>query len=331
MSIQLPDREVIMEQSKKRPSEIFAAEKVEFEQAKEKYRNAIRQVRPLADLDKLPTPPVNRAAYSDRMAWLMAQMAKLAYTPFEEEDGLGIEQLEYALQSGWFNLMKTFNKKGTQAFLAKNDEFAVLSFRGTQPTKWEDVRTDLRALKQKTVEGKVHKGFKEAFDDVRDELFNIVEKSIGKDLPLYITGHSLGAALATVATQELEEKFHDLIAACYTFGSPRVGDGKYEKSIKAPVYRIVNTTDIVTLVPFFLGTFVHVGDARYLSRRKVDNVYRIYRGIPSFRRTVESIIETLLALFRLNPIAPWIGAHDMTIYIEKLENYAMARNSEMGN
>jgi len=315
-----------MEQNGEKPSEIFLREKVEFEQAKNRYRNVIRQLKPLADLNNLPTPPVNRAAYSDRMAWIMAQMAKLAYIPFEESD-LGMEQLEYSLQSGWFNLMKTFNKKGTQAFLAKNDEFAVLAFRGTQPTRWEDVRTDLRALKQKTIEGKVHRGFKEAFDDVRDEIFDIVDKSIGKDLPLYITGHSLGAALATVATQELEEKFDDLIAACYTFGSPRVGDGKYEKSIKAPFYRIVNTTDIVTLVPLFLGTFVHVGDPRYLSRRKIDGVYRIYRGIPNLRRIFESFLETLLALVRLkNPIGPWIGAHDMTIYIEKLGSYAKARN-----
>jgi len=99
------------------------------------------------------------------MAWTMAHMAKLAYVPFENGD-LGLEQLEYSLQSGWFNLMKTFNKRGTQAFIAKNDEFAVLAFRGTQPTKWEDVRTDLRVLKQKTIEGKVHRGFKNAFDDI---------------------------------------------------------------------------------------------------------------------------------------------------------------------
>jgi hypothetical protein len=314
-----------MNQNKKLPSEIFAKEKEKFEQAKDEYRKVFKQLKPLAELDNLPTPPVNRAAYSDRMAWIMAHMAKLAYTPFEEGD-LGMEQLQYSLQSGWFNLMRTFDKKGTQAFLAKNDEFAVLAFRGTQPTKWEDVRTDLRALKQKTIEGKVHRGFKEAFDLVRDEIFESVDKSIGKDLPLYVTGHSLGAALATVATQELEEEFHDLIAACYTFGSPRVGDGTYEKSIKAPVYRIVNTTDIVTLVPFFLGTFMHVGDPRYLSRRKVNNVYRIYKGIPFVIRTFESIIETLLALFRLNPFSPWVGAHDMTLYIEKLENYAKSRN-----
>ena len=320
-----------MASSSEKPSILFQSEKVKYELAKDEYRKAIRTLKPLAEFNDFPAPPVNRAAYSDRMAWTLATMAKLAYIPFEDGE-LGMEQLEYSLQSGWFNLMKTFNKKGTQAFLAKNDQFAVLSFRGTQPTKWEDVRTDLRALKQKTIEGKVHKGFKEAFDDVRDEIFDIVGKSIGKDLPLYITGHSLGAALATVATQELEEEFDDLIAACYTYGSPRVGDGKYEKSIKAPFYRIVNTTDIVTLVPLFLGTFVHVGDARYLSRRKVDNVYRIYRGIPILRRTFESIIEMLIPLFRLkNPLWPWVAAHGIDFYIEKLENYAKSRNVEIHN
>lgn len=305
--------------------ELFASEQREFDLASEKYRKAFRQFKPLSILESLPTPPIHRAAYSDRMAWILAHMARLAYIKFEESP-LEVERLEYCLQSGWFNLIKTFNKKGTQAFLAKNNEFAVLSFRGTQPNKWEDVRTDLRVLKLKTVDGKVHIGFKSAFDDVKDAITEELRTHLG-EMPLYITGHSLGAALATVAVQEIEEEFNDQVAACYTFGSPRVGDGKYERGIKVPFYRIVNTTDIVTLVPFLLGTFVHVGDTRYLSRRKVNDVYVIYRGIPSLTRAVESLIETLLALFHLsNPIGPWIKAHDMEIYIDKLERYAKSRN-----
>ena len=48
----------------------------------------------------------------------------------------------------------------------------------------------------------------------------------------------------------------------------------------------------------------------------------------SFAGLFESIIETLSALFRLsNPIGPWIKAHDMNIYIEKLESYAKSRNT----
>ena len=309
----------------KQLSELFASEQREFDLAAEKYRKAFKQLKPLSILESLPTPPVHRAAYSDRMAWILAHMARLAYIKFEESP-LEVERLEYCLQSGWFNLIKTFNKKGTQAFLAKNNEFAVLSFRGTQSNKWEDVRTDLRVLKLRTVDGKVHIGFKSAFEDVKDAITEELRKHLG-EMPLYITGHSLGAALATVAVQEIEEEFNDQVAACYTFGSPRVGDGKYERAIKVPFYRIVNTTDIVTLVPILLGTFVHVGDTRYLSRRKVNDVYVIYRGMPSFTRAVESLIETLSALFHLsNPIGPWIKAHDMEIYIDKLERYAKSRN-----
>jgi predicted lipase len=315
-----------MEQNLKRLSELFELEKKDFDLAAEKYRKAYRQLKPLSILENLPTPPINRAAYSDRMAWIMAHMAKLAYIKFEESE-LELERLEYCLQSGWFNLIKTFNKNGSQAFLAKNDEFAVLAFRGTQPDKWEDIRTDIRILKLRTVDGRVHIGFKSAFDDVKDAITEELRKHLGK-MPLYITGHSLGAALATVATQEIEEEFNDLVAACYTFGSPRVGDGKYEKAIKVPFYRIVNSTDIVTLLPFLLGSFVHVGDTRYLSRRKINDVYILYRGLPSFTRLIESILETLLALFHLsNPLGPWIKAHDMEVYIDKLERYAKSRNS----
>jgi triacylglycerol lipase len=314
-----------MEQNAKQLVELFEAEKKEFDLASEKYRKAFRQFKPLSILESLPTPPVHRAAYSDRMAWILAHMAKLAYIKFEESD-LEVERLEHCLASGWFNLIKTFNKNGTQAFLAKNDEFVVLSFRGTQPDKWEDVRTDLRVLKLKTIDGKVHIGFKNAFDDVKDAIVNELRMHKG-EMPLYITGHSLGAALATVAVQEIDEEFHDQVAACYTFGSPRVGDGKYEKAIKVPFYRIVNATDIVTLIPFFLGSFVHVGDTRYLSRRKVNDVYVLYRGMPSFTRLLESILETLLAIVRLsNPLGPWISAHSMDVYIDKLERCARARN-----
>lgn len=315
-----------MEQGKKQLSELFESEKRDFDLATEKYRKALRQLKPLSILDSLPTPPVHRAAYSDRMAWIMAHMAKLAYIKFDEGP-LEVEHLEYCLQSGWFNLIKTFNKNGTQAFLAKNDEFVVLSFRGTQPDKWEDIRTDLRALKLKTVDGKVHVGFKNAFDDVKDAITEELRKHLG-EMPLYITGHSLGAALATVAVQEIEEEFNDQVAACYTFGSPRVGDGKYEKSIKVPFYRIVNTIDIVTMIPFLLGTFVHVGDPRYLSQRKINDVFIIYRGIPFFSRAWDSFLETLSALFHLsNPVSPWINAHNMDIYIDKLERYAKSRNT----
>ena len=57
------------------------------------------------------------------------------------------------------------------------------------------------------------------------------------DLGLYVTGHSLGGALAQRATAALDR---DTLAACYTFGSPRVATLAFDRLDKAPHYRVVN-------------------------------------------------------------------------------------------
>ena len=65
--------------------------------------------------------------------------------------------------------------------------------------------------------------------------------------PLFITGHSLGGALAVVATKKLTHKGG--IAACYTFGAPRVGDEEWTGGFKDPIHRLVNAADCVTMLP----------------------------------------------------------------------------------
>lgn len=265
----------------------------------------------------LLTPPVNRAAYSDRMAWILASMAHLAYDKFEEGDE-AFRLLTAKLESGGFALIKTFNstKTGTQAFLAVNDDYAVLSFRGTEPSRKEDIKTDAMAGKLSTIQGKVHEGFEDAYASVEKDIEKVVKAL--KGFPLYITGHSLGAALATVCTQRLEHTpaYRDQIAACYTFGSPRVGDKHYDLEFKSAIYRVVNTTDIVTVVPLLAMGYIHIGDVRFLGRRDAD----VRRYIPFFYRT----IQFLLTIFKL--FVPLVGDHAITEYRRKLEAIAQDRN-----
>ncbi len=81
--------------------------------------------------ENLLCPPIVRAAYSDRMAWILASMSHIAYDRYENDyDARKIFITK--LESGGFELIKTFNNNetDTQAFLAKNDQFAVLAFRG---------------------------------------------------------------------------------------------------------------------------------------------------------------------------------------------------------
>lgn len=278
----------------------------------------------------LLSPPINRAAYSDRTAWLMALMSKLAYTQFEaatsvdvaiseamtlisgsknpddqESSRVGsfkksalleilkrvagssdreanLKYLEDSLQDLQFSLIKTFSVNipliaDTQAFIAKlsadgRPPFLVLAFRGTEPKKAADIKADLdasahtlgylggpgasrfysaddrslTAAETALPKVKVHPGFWKAFKAVESELLNLLSQDELAQLPLYITGHSLGGALAVVATYSLPS---DRIAACYTYGGPRVGNLQFGQRIKPPVYRVVNASDLVPRVP----------------------------------------------------------------------------------
>jgi hypothetical protein len=259
--------------------------------------------------DNLLCPPITRAAYSDRMAWILACMAHLAYDRFED-NRIARKLFVAKLQGGGFKLVKTFysQETDTQAFLAQSSEgYAVLAFRGTETAKRQDVTIDA--------------GFRVAYDSVAKD----IEKSILKlqNIPLYVTGHSLGAALATVATQRLEHnpRTREIIAACYTFGSPRVGDTHYDMEFKSPIYRIVNTADIVTIIPLLAMGYIHIGDVRFLG--SAEGEFR--RGIPFLRRWY----LFMLTMFKF--FGPIVGDHAIVEYRRKLEAVARKRNKRFGH
>lgn len=228
---------------------------------------------------ELLSPPIRRAAYSDRTAWLMAVMSQLAYLLFENST----DSLKKALSEADFELIKPFNCNGTQAFLAKreSDKMVILAFRGTQKEDPQDIITDLEANFYQDGKGvKIHDGFYRAFQCVESDIKNAVEGL--NEYSLYVTGHSLGGALALIATRALNS---DNLAACYTYGSPKVGDEEFGDEIKPPIYRVVNAYDIVPfspptyifellyLLPWqkvrdfakkFIG-YDHHGDMRYLT------------------------------------------------------------------
>src|SRR6266496_1461246 len=267
--------------------------------------------------ENLLCPPIVRAAYSDRMAWILASMSQIAYDRYENDyDARKIFITK--LESGGFELIKTFNNNetDTQAFLAKNDQFAVLAFRGTELTKFEDVKIDAMASTVSVLQGKVHAGFRVAYESVAKDIEESVLQL--KEMPLYITGHSLGAALATVATQTLEHNPHirEVIAACYTFGSPRVGNSHYDIEFKSPIYRVVNTTDIVTVIPLLAMGYIHIGDVRYLGAK--DGEFQ--RGVPFFHR----LFLFLITIFKF--FSPVLGDHGIAQYRRKLEAIARKRN-----
>ena len=326
-------------------------------------------------------PPTRRAAYSDRTAWLMAELSALAYFRFEPEGenliefasklkGLdddtrirdlladfiksqtalsddGVTQLESKLDIGEFKLVRPFNRGGTQAFLVKreSDKVAVLAFRGTEATDIKDIKADLNAIITTQGGTRIHTGFLKAYEQVRTE----VEEAVAEveDYALYVTGHSLGGALALIATRELKTPN---LAACYTFGSPRVGNSEFGDSIKTPIYRIVNTADIVPRLPPGLAIellvdflrllknvlpaleyvakwlddnvskYRHHGDMRYLTNCKLPDCsdVRLISNI-TFLARLRRLIKNRLSFNR------HISDHGIDQYRRKLAAYADKR------
>src|SRR5262249_15248766 len=117
-----------------------------------------------------------------------------------------------------------FNLGNTQVALLVNEDLrcAVLVFRGT--LGFGHWITDSKVIPVDWVPGagKVHTGFRDALEKVWSRIESRLRNF---PHPVFYTGHSLGAALASVAVARIVmEGRIPRPAALYTFGSPRVGD-----------------------------------------------------------------------------------------------------------
>src|SRR5713226_3811739 len=212
------------------------------------------------DLSPLLNLPLRRAAYSDRTSWYMARCSELAYTHFED----GQEpQLRSDLKELDLEFVCGFAEDKTCAFLACNDRFAVLAFRGTE-ANMENILSDIDIRFHHDKSGaKTSTGFSNAYALVAKGIADAIG-TLDPGLPLYITGHSLGGALAAIASTRIRPS--DRIAACYTYGCPRVGNAEFVNQLwKVPVYRQVHSSDIVPRAPFGFG-YRQAGDLRYIKR-----------------------------------------------------------------
>lgn len=195
---------------------------------------------------------------------LASECSRLAYILFENdraEEG----RLRSALASVGFSEVAVFNdrKTGSQAFAAvramgnHGHAMALVAFRGTEPNRWLDLVADLLAWFTPWPQGgRVHRGFARAARPLIKPITGWLAANAPADGQLLVTGHSLGAALATLA------------ATCWprseliTIGSPKVGDAAFAALLaQQKCTRIVDGKDLVTGVPpgWFLP-YVHIGE-----------------------------------------------------------------------
>lgn len=347
-----------------------------------KSKRELNEVKTL--LKKCENIPPYRQAYSDRTAWIMACLSELAYIKFnpsilndkrnkllqekilkslsekkkifllkyiaslDYDHNEELKKLNREARDLGMKVVQTFDNNGTQAVLFSGGTFIVLAFRKAELDSIRDIKAeaDARMVHCETG-GKIHMGFKGAFDEVALDIQEKLDKDTKlQDMPLFITGHGLGGALATIAARELSHKGG--LAACYTFGAARVGNDVWVADIKTPVYRMVNAADCVTMMPpgteiidvvawlcqfvprvgdllrswlLQFGGYTHAGDMRYMTNCRAgayDDVKLLY-SVSLFYRIKGWGIKKL-------PWSKFLADHAISIYRKKLMIIAESRN-----
>lgn len=211
--------------------------------------------------DPVPAFDASSTTYSSANAWWLAELSRLAY----RHDGVGSKTCRDFLREAGFAEVAFFSARvtGTGALLAINpapNAYAVLSFRGTEQ-KIQDFLHDADTWPVPAFGGsvRVHRGFKRALNSVWTPIAAALD---GIDCPVFYTGHSLGAALATLAAARRPPR------AVYAYGSPRVGDSRFVAMLRdVPVFRIVYGSDVVATVPLESFGFRHAGVEHRIGRQ----------------------------------------------------------------
>ena len=175
-------------------------------------------------------------------ARLLIAAAMYIYTPQDLEGEFGpvfVDTMEeFGLQAKFVESPQT----DTEAGVVWNDEIVIVTFRGTEfgSDFWTDIKQSMQQMPASWgVNVFVHDGFGDAWRSIRAIIIPEVRNLVADGRKLWITGHSLGGALASLAAYEFESVHEVAVEGVHTFGSPRVGNSRF-----AQYYRDVGLEDV---------------------------------------------------------------------------------------
>ncbi|XVE88176.1 hypothetical protein DITRI_Ditri19aG0047500 [Diplodiscus trichospermus] len=192
-------------------------------------------------------------------------------------------------EAAYFGYVAVATDEG-KAILGRRD--ILISWRGTiTHTEWlDDAKLFLTSAKELFGNdfALVHSGFLSIYtgtipnspyaktsarDQVRKAIQELVDKYQHEEISITVTGHSLGAALATLNAMDIAangwnkptgDSSKAFMVTAFPSASPRVGNlffkGVFDGLKDLHLLRIVNSTDPVPKVPFLPGIYTHVGE-----------------------------------------------------------------------
>lgn len=163
--------------------------------------------------------------------------------------------------------------RGTRLFLEwfKDANIQLVSYKDGKDKDDREIDIEVEGVKRKnqssvTIEnidrnfGFVTAGFRGIYISLRQKLIEALNRvGISPNSRIFVTGHSLGGALATLAIPDILKNtpFKDPgQVVLYTFASPRCGDRHFAtnfQNLGVKHWRIANTEDVVTMMPFPTG------------------------------------------------------------------------------
>jgi hypothetical protein len=202
------------------------------------------------------------AAGNARNALVLARACELAY--YNEPEGPTRFRSELGLEA------RLISGDNTQVYVAEDDRSIVVAFRGSEaPNTLDGLKdwlltnannylilpegragTDFAAA---GVGARFHRGFLEALQMVWEPLLAAVNQAIKtKERPLWVTGHSLGGALALLAAWRLQRNFL-AVQEIVTFGAPMIGNEAaakaFEQEFAGKIFRYIDLEDVVPHLP----------------------------------------------------------------------------------
>jgi hypothetical protein len=240
---------------------------------------------------------VRRGTYSDLATHVCAVAAGWAYA-----DGETLSTLlaRLGLEDNRYRQVSTYNDAmfiASNAFLIQSacGRVGILCYRGTEPRNFINWLTDAdvspvplsfpiggRSDRAVRVHGGFYRNLRATWHEVMAGLDKMtsgrslldveLDRATNALEALYVTGHSLGAAMAALAAVRLvtdphyAERFGARLRGVYTFGQPIVGDEAFaaacdgDEFLRTAVFRHIYAHDIVPrLPPTVTGKFVHFG------------------------------------------------------------------------
>jgi len=263
---------------------------------------SVLRMRPTVDKPIVPPKPVPGTSVvdplardwdlnSDKVQWApIIPLAQISSSAYSDE-----ESLETILHEWGLTAFKPIEDGSSFGYVASNDSTVVIAFRGTNELIDWSTNLDLRPVK--VANGSAHHGFYAASSKLSEEIFAAADHQGVSSKKLWITGHSLGGAMAVLFASECVNRGIEP-AGLVTFGQPMLCDGRLARHLNSRLagryLRFVHGGDAVTrMVP----PYCHCGNLVWFT----EGTYRFERPLISVGATEDDTTTAEPIEYRLGP------------------------------